>query len=201
MPIFVPMTKWECWTETISIYVNGREANSSTDLATAPSTTIYQIATKRQSKWNITPFRWCKKATICSKTQPLPASNWIPSAFCHFFLAYYSAKWYYQNFFLVGNSITSLMVIPLPRRGNWITKPKNFLVIPLPTAKERKHRKNRRKTERFCPFRATISGYYQLGATLTLCPELSSFGLSARGLCKEAITSRHALQGQKRPST
>ena len=72
------------------------------------------------------------------------------------------------------------MVIPLPRRGNWITKPKKFLVIVLPTAKERKHCKNRRKTERFCPFMATISGYYQLGATLTLCPELSSFGLSAR---------------------
>ena len=75
------------------------------------------------------------------------------------------------------------MVIPLPRRGNWITKPKNFLVIPLPTAKVRKHRKNRRKTERFCPFRATILRYYQLGATLTLCPELIAFGLSARELC------------------
>ena len=72
------------------------------------------------------------------------------------------------------------MVIPLPRRGNSITKPKKLLVILLPTAKVRKHRKNRRKTDRFCPFMATISGYYQLGATLTLCPELSSFGLSAR---------------------
>ena len=40
-----------------------------------------------------------------------------------------------------------------------------------------------------------------LGATLTLCPELSSFGLSARELCKEAITSCHAMKGQKRPST
>ena len=40
-----------------------------------------------------------------------------------------------------------------------------------------------------------------LGATLTLCLELSSFGLSARELCKEAITSCHALQGQKRSST
>ena len=39
------------------------------------------------------------------------------------------------------------------------------------------------------------------GATLTLCSELSSFGLSARGLCKEAITSCHALKWQKRPST
>ena len=75
------------------------------------------------------------------------------------------------------------MVIPLPRRGNWITKPKNFLVIPLPTAKVRKHRKNRRKTERFCPFMATILWYYALGATLTLCPELIAFGLSARELC------------------
>ncbi len=75
------------------------------------------------------------------------------------------------------------MVIPLPRRGNWITKPKNFLVIPLPTAKVRKYRKNRRKTERFCPFMATILWYYQLGATLTLCPELIYFGLSARELC------------------
>ena len=51
------------------------------------------------------------------------------------------------------------------------------------------------------PFRATISRYHSLGATLTLCPELSSFGLSARGLCKEAITSCHALKWQKRPST
>ena len=40
-----------------------------------------------------------------------------------------------------------------------------------------------------------------LGATLTLCPELSSFGLSTRGLCKEAITSCHALKWQKRSST
>ncbi|MCI6900737.1 MAG: hypothetical protein MR827_02750, partial [Bacteroidales bacterium] len=60
------------------------------------------------------------------------------------------------------------MVIPLPSHGNTITTPKKFLVIPLPTAKERKHCKNRRKTERFCPFMATIIRYYQLGATLTL---------------------------------
>ena len=82
-----------------------------------------------------------------------------------------------------GNTITNLMVIPLPRRGNSITKPKKLLVILLPTAKVRKHRKNRRKTERFCPFRATILWYYQLGETLTLCPELIAFGLSARELC------------------
>ena len=50
-------------------------------------------------------------------------------------------------------------------------------------------------------FRATISRYHSLGATLTLCHELSSFGLSTRGLCKEAITSRHALKWQKRSST
>ena len=73
--------------------------------------------------------------------------------------------------------------IPLPRRGNWITKPKNFLVIPLPTAKVRKHRKNRRKTERFCPLWANILINYALWATLTLCPELIAFGLSARELC------------------
>ncbi|MDY5800283.1 MAG: hypothetical protein SPK15_06860, partial [Candidatus Onthomorpha sp.] len=36
------------------------------------------------------------------------------------------------KFFLVGNSITSLMVIPLPSRGNRITKLKKFLVILLP---------------------------------------------------------------------
>ena len=40
--------------------------------------------------------------------------------------------------FLVGNLITSLMVIGLPWRGNTITKPKKILVIPLPTAKVRK---------------------------------------------------------------
>ena len=40
--------------------------------------------------------------------------------------------------FLVGNLITSLMVMVLPRRGNTITKPKKILVIPLPTAKVRK---------------------------------------------------------------
>ena len=37
-----------------------------------------------------------------------------------------------------GNRITSLMVMVLPRRGNTITKPKKILVIPLPTAKVRK---------------------------------------------------------------
>ena len=36
------------------------------------------------------------------------------------------------------------------------------------------------------PFRETILWYYQLGATLTLCPELTSFGLSARELCEAA---------------
>ena len=33
------------------------------------------------------------------------------------------------------------------------------------------------------PFRETILWYYQLGETLTLCPELIAFGLSARELC------------------
>ena len=75
------------------------------------------------------------------------------------------------------------MVIPLPSHGNWITKPKNFLVIPLPTAKERKHCKNRRKTERFCPFMATILMNYALGAERKRRPELIAFGLSARELC------------------
>ena len=88
--------------------------------------------------------------------------------------------------FAVGNGITKKffgLVIQLPRRGNGITKPKKFLVILLPIAKVRKHCKNRRKTERFCPFMANILMNYALGATLTLCPELSSFGLSARELC------------------
>ena len=57
------------------------------------------------------------------------------------------------------------------------------MVIPLPTAKVRKHCKNRRKTERFCPFMANILMNYALGATITLCPELIAFGLSARELC------------------
>ena len=53
------------------------------------------------------------------------------------------------------------------------------------------------------PFRETILWYYQLGATLTLCPELTSFGLSARELCEAAREGkrqkRHfALKGQKR---
>ena len=53
------------------------------------------------------------------------------------------------------------------------------------------------------PFRETILWYYQLGATLTLCPELTSFRLSARELCEAAREGkrqkRHfALKGQKR---
>ena len=51
------------------------------------------------------------------------------------------------------------------------------------------------------PFPCDYYKYHSLGAMLTLCHELSSFGLSARGLCKEAITSCHALKWQKRPST